>query len=396
MNNGYKTRIVPGIRAALVGLMLGFLGISTAYGFACAEGKAPVPHAKKKTCVPCGHAGQPACEAWRKGPRCSAYLQRIDGICEARGGQGELQYKKGLGFIGFDCKPGYQKDPHKKGYCTACGDLNQPSCEAARKGPACAEGLKPQTMGIWGKCVPDNAVERELKKQATEEIKEHLQDIVDIVVRAVYEGTHPASVRSVTESYTQVAKSRPGTAPTPAIPPLLLHGTMGTRSLSASSGGGGGSGVFRSWTLGAGADANVGVGVSVETGLAIPFSGGGMKGYTQVSTDFQIGFGGSGGVTVGVSTGAYDKQGGKSLGYKVSVDAVFDIVKDLKKLKEATQAADEFKKWGGAHPDMAIGVWFNRAAGGHVGSFQGITVTLSGSAGENAGATYSKAQTYQF
>ena len=68
----------------------------------------------------------------------------------------------------------------------------------------------------------------------------------------------------------------------------------------------------------------------------------------------------------------------------------------MKKLTQVAQAADEFKKWRGAHPDLSIGVWFNRAAGGHVGSFHGIKVTMRGSAGEHARATYSKAQTYQF
>ena len=133
MINGYKTRIVPGLSAIFVCLMLGFLSINSAHAlgfFACAKGKAPLPHNKKK-CVPCGHAGQPACEALRKGPECFDYTQKINGICEARGGQGQRQYQKGLGFVGFDCKPGYQKDPHKKGYCTACGDLNQPRCPSS-------------------------------------------------------------------------------------------------------------------------------------------------------------------------------------------------------------------------------------------------------------------------
>lgn len=394
MNDSYKARFVPGIRAVFVCLMLGFLGIGTAhaFGFACVEGKAPLPHAKKKTCVPCGHAGQPACEALRKGPECGAYLQKINGICEARGGQGQKQYKKGLGFIGFDCKPGYQKDPNRKGYCTACGELNQPSCEAARKGPACAKGLKPKTMGIWGKCVPDNSVERELKKRATAEIQKHLQDIVDIVIRARNEGANQASVRSAVTSYREVAKPGAKTVTAVDIQPLVLHGTMGTRSLSSSSSGGGGGG-FSSWTLGAGGDANVGVGVSVETGLALPFAGQGRKGYTQVSTDFQIGFGGSAGVTVGLSTSAYDKQGGKALGYKVSVGSVVEMVKNLKDL---AQIVDNFKKLGAVQPDLAIGVWFNRAAGGGVGSFQGITATIGGAAGPNVGATYSQGQTFQF
>lgn len=376
MNSKLKTGFIPAIKAVFACLMLGFLSIGTAGA----------------SDTPCGHKDQRACPALRKGPECFDYTQKINGICRARGGEGEEQYKKGLGFVGFDCKPGYQKDPKRKGYCTACGDLNQPSCEAARKGPACAAGLKPKTMGIWGKCVPDNSVERELKKQATAEIQKHLQDIVDIVIRARNEHTQQASVRSAVESYRQVAKSKPGegTATAVEIQPLVLHGAVGTKSLNGSTGGGGD---FKSWTLGAGGDANVGVGVSAETGLAFPFGARGQKGYSQLSTDFQIGFGGSAGVTVGLSTSAYNRQGGGSLGYKVSVASVVEMVKNLKDL---AQIVDNFKKLGAVQPDLAIGVWFNRAAGGHVGSFQGITATIGGAAGPNVGATYSKGQTFQF
>ena len=389
MNNGYKARMVPGIRAVFVGLMLGLLGINTAYafGFACAEGKAPLPHNKKK-CVPCGHKGEPACEALRKGPECFDYTQKINGICEARGGQGEKQYKKGLGFIGFDCKPGYQKDPNRKGYCTACGELHQPSCEAARKGPACAEGLKPKKIGNSDQCVLDTGIESQLKRRATEEIMRNLQAVVDLAIKAINERTHKSSVRASVASYKKGKKVSPGSGTATAVQPLVLHGAAGPKSLHGSSGGG-----FMSWTLGTGADAVVGLGVSVETGLAFPLAGGGQKGFTQFSTDFQLGIEATGGVTAGLSTNAYNKQGGKSLGYRMSVASVIQVVKGLKDLAELVEDLTQLEE---VHPDLVIGVWFDRAAGGHVGSFQGITATVGAAAGLGLGATYSRAQTWQF
>jgi hypothetical protein len=357
-------------------------------GFDCNPGFQKDPK-RKGYCTACGRVNQPGCEAARKGPQCHAYLQLIDGICRARGGEGQLQYKKGLGFLGYDCKPGYQKDPNKKGYCTACGDLNQPSCEITRTWSGCAEGLKPKTFGTFGKCVPDDAVERELKKQATAIIIEHLGQIVDIVIKASNERAQTARVRAAVDSYKRAPKK--GAEGSAAgitsynFTPLTVRNTAGmTRSRA---------GIFQSWTLGAGGDANVGVGVSLETGLAFPLSNDAEKAYTSVSTDFQIGFGGSAGVTVGLSTDAYNNQGGKSLGYKVSVASVIDFVKDLKDLK---QLAENFSKLGAAEPDLSIGVWFKRTLGGGVGAFQGITATIGGAAGPNVGATYSKGQTFQF
>ncbi|MGH8737163.1 MAG: hypothetical protein ACREVC_07375 [Burkholderiales bacterium] len=385
MNDKCKIRLVAGIRAIFACLMLGFLSINPAIA----------------SDTPCGHKDQRACPALRKGPECFDYTQKINGICRARGGEGEQQYKKGLGFIGFDCKPGYQKDPKKKGYCTACGDLNQPSCEAARPGPRCDKGLTHKKVGSWEKCVPDNGIEKELKKQATEKIKSELQYIVDIGMRAFNERTHQSQVRSAVDDYRSGRATR-GTAATAGIvgaatgndiQPLVLHGAVGIKSLNSTNSSGN-AGNYESWTLGAGGDANAGVGVSIEQGMAFALSNmRSRKGYTSFTTDFQIGFGGSAGVTVGLSTSAYNGQGGKSLGYKVSVTSVIDMVKNLKNLE---QIVERFKSLKTAAPDLSIGVWFARKGNGGVGAYQGLTATIGGAIGPSVGATYSQGQTWQF
>jgi hypothetical protein len=364
MNGMNTTGFVRAIGAVIVCLTLGSVGIGTA---SASE-------------APCGHKDQRACPALRKGPECFDYTQKIKGICRARGGEGERQYKKGLGFIGFDCKPGYQKDPHKKGYCTACGDLNQPSCEAARKGPRCDEGLKAKKVGGWEKCVPDNGIESQLKRRASAEIMKNLQVIVDIALRAINERAQKSDVHAQVARYKKGVDVRSGSG---AVQPLELREAAGTS----------GSDDFKCWTLAGGGDANVVVGISIESGLAFPFRGGGEKGYTQVSTDYQIGFGASVGPSVGVSTGAYDRQGGRSLGYRLSVTSLLNVVKDAKELAEGVRT---LKQLAGLHPDLVIGVWFGRARGGQVGGFQGLTASFSGAVGLGIGATYSRAQTWQF
>jgi hypothetical protein len=180
--------------------------------------------------------------------------------------------------------------------------------------------------------------------------------------------------------------------------PLVLRGPNNTitRSTSAEQSGTRSSsaaqfGPFKSWTIGADLDSSVGIGVAGETGLAFPFAMNANKAYSRLSTDFKIGFGGSGGMTVGLSTRAYDQQGGKDVGYKVSVASVIEFVKGLKDMK---QTVENFKTLGAVQPDISIGVWFED--NGDVGAFEGITATIGGAVGPSVGATYSRATTIQY
>jgi len=104
-------------------------------GFRCDSASlAPNPSG---ICKPCGHRdGQPACETMRPGPRCFRYMENIDGVCRARGGQGQRPYSG----VGFDCKPRYNVG--SDGMCTACGGDQQILCEAARPGARCNNGLE--------------------------------------------------------------------------------------------------------------------------------------------------------------------------------------------------------------------------------------------------------------
>lgn len=101
-------------------------------GFKCDNGYAAVG----KKCKPCGRKDQPACVAVRPGPQCLNYLEKINGTCRARGGQGQRPYSG----AGFDCRPGYNVG--SDGNCTRCGGKDQVECEALRKGPQCNSGLE--------------------------------------------------------------------------------------------------------------------------------------------------------------------------------------------------------------------------------------------------------------
>lgn len=98
-------------------------------------------------CKPCGHSdGQPACEKLRKGPQCYRYMEKISGVCRARGGNGQQPYSG----AGFDCKPGYNVGD--AGTCQPCGGSGQIECEALRTGSQCDDGLESyqNTCRAWG------------------------------------------------------------------------------------------------------------------------------------------------------------------------------------------------------------------------------------------------------
>lgn len=102
-------------------------------GFRCDKGLG----VKGGECKPCGHGdGQPACEAARSGPQCYRYMENVNGICRARGGNGQDPYSG----AGFDCKPGYNVG--EGGKCRPCGGEDQVECEPLRKGPRCEDGLE--------------------------------------------------------------------------------------------------------------------------------------------------------------------------------------------------------------------------------------------------------------
>lgn len=145
---GYKkTGVLLFIKAVFICMTLGILSVDSVeagIGFDCKKGYAPN---KAGQCVKCGHKDQPACEPMRKGPQCFDYLEKINGICIARGGQGDLPYSG----AGFDCKPGYNVGSN--GRCTRCGGKDQVVCEPMRGGNQCKAGLdKFQGMcRAWGK-----------------------------------------------------------------------------------------------------------------------------------------------------------------------------------------------------------------------------------------------------
>lgn len=148
MKNLRKAGFVLLIKAIFVCLLLGGQAtVNTAaagVGFDCDKGKAPNSSGR---CVPCGHKNQPACEPMRKGPQCYDYLEKINGVCVSRGGEGDQPYSG----MGFDCKPGYNVGSN--GRCTRCGGKDQVACEPVRKGAVCKGNLEKYQgyCRAWGK-----------------------------------------------------------------------------------------------------------------------------------------------------------------------------------------------------------------------------------------------------
>lgn len=141
-----NTGVLLLFKAVFICLALSLISIDSVeakLGFDCAKGKAPNASGQ---CVTCGYKDQPSCEPARKGPQCFDYLEKINGYCRSRGGQGDLPYSG----VGFDCKPGYNVGDN--GRCTRCGGNNQPVCEKMRGGKQCKDGLKRYKgeCGRWG------------------------------------------------------------------------------------------------------------------------------------------------------------------------------------------------------------------------------------------------------
>lgn len=351
-------------------------------GFQC--DKELAPHNGK--CLPCGYRNQPMCEAARKGPQCFDYLgETKEGICRELGGEGQLKYEG----AGFDCKPGFNVNPDKPGYCTACGALNQPGCEPVRRGKRCDEGLKVENK----RCVPDETsiIAKKVSEKATQELQKYLAEIVKIIVTARNAKNDSRTVNELSVAELNAKKSKASKSTTNA----------GRMTFSSDEIGGNPAcdlGNFKSWSISAGADANIGIGASGEFMYALRCADhqAGQRdsqAYIGGSQDKQSGGGASAGMSVGLWSDAFDNLDGKSHGYTLSITSAMDV---LKAATVSTALMDSLRNMKQVAPDVGISVWFARLKDDEVGSFQGISVSLSGGVGIDAGGRYSKASSIKF
>jgi hypothetical protein len=104
----------------------------------------------------------------------------------------------------------------------------------------------------------------------------------------------------------------------------------------------------------------------------------------------------SAGITVGMSKEPFDAIAGKTHGFTLSILAAADTIKALTVSTALMDSLENLKQLAKIAPDIAIGVWFERKNDGKVGKFQGISVSLTGGVGIDAGGTYVQETTHQF
>ncbi|GEM_PF-6753955 len=370
-------------------------------GFPCDKGLAD----DNGACQPCGKAGQVACHPMRSGPRCVDYTQEDDGRCVRRGREGEDPY---VG-IGFDCAPGFNVGSNGK--CTACGGVNQISCEVMRRGSRCEEGYRK----IDGVCRPD--VFEALKDKSKDTLKDKASGLVGIILEAInrdqdeeVEGRMAAALQN-RELRTKNASGGSRSAvrlPTANektniadLARLFDDGTSGAArssdrgSFCTALGG-------RTFTLGASVAANLVRGMTFDGGLAFPCDGiqnsdGDLfKWYASSSIDTTIGGGGSAGLTLGVWSSAYDDLAGPSHGLTFGLGDALDTLKGFRQIEQfmdALEDASDLSDMVGV--SVSVSLWYERTSDTNIGAYQGMTITISKGAGLDAGYTYSKATTSQ-
>ena len=384
-----RKRLFFYFKALLIGWALSFFSVGPAAAFDCEQGYA---HNKAKKCVPCGHKDQPSCEPLRKGPQCFDDLQKIDGICVVRGGEGQLTYSG----LGFDCRPGFNKDPKDKRKCTACGELKQPSCEPMRKGARCNTGLKPKFTALNVEtCIPDpeSVLIKKVQDDAKKMLKEYLADIVQMILRARNGSQDSLQVSEVRVAVHNLEQSSKKTGKNGDRVTMTTEQVPDNTACEF--------GHFKSWSLGVGGDANALRGAGVESGLSIRCADHkpgqqDAKLYWSTSTSRQLGADASAGITVGMSKEPFDAIAGKTHGFTLSILAAADTIKALTVSTALTESLKNLQKLANATPGIAIGVWFERKNDGKVGKFQGISVSLTGGVGIDAGGTYVQESTHQF
>ncbi|MEL6661798.1 MAG: hypothetical protein AAFO57_05800 [Pseudomonadota bacterium] len=315
----------------------------------------------------------------RPGNRCTtAYTQEIDGICEARGGHGELAFEG----IGFDCRPGfnYRRQGNGEKRCEPCGGQGQLICELARRGDPCNEGLSHDFR--WGRdvCVAD---EPELDDLVYEAAIETLQDAGEGIFNAIM----PMAFEIHEDQDTlEGIENEDGDA---------AEGLEGESQTIAEAFD------FKTLSVGATAEANFIIGVGVEGGVAFDITEDDdpMKWYSSVGISNQLGAGSSYGGVVGVWNTKNDELGDPfEEGGSKSVGMVFDIRTVLEFAGYKSNMLTDIGTQSST-ATLLVGVWFARDEDVRDYkdlTFTGITLSPVLGVGTNvAGTTYVEATTWQ-
>lgn len=332
------------------------------------------------TCTACGGAGQPSCEATRPGKRCTAaYTQENkDGICEARGGNGQPV----MTGLGFECRPGFNWRKHEDGEkrCEPCGGQGQPRCEAMRPGDPCGAGLEVDSRPGRNYCVAEQPDTVDLVYEASKEIlRDAGEGIFNAVVPMAFE------IHEDQEALSDISDEDEGAA-----------GDLedDSRSLADLVD-------FKTLSVGATAEANFIIGVGVEGGVAFDITDreDALKWYSSIGVSNQLGAGSSYGGVIGIWN-VRNNQLGKPIseGGAKSVGVIFDVRTFLEFAGKKTSVLTDIGTQSST-ATLLIGVWFERddeVTEYEDLKFTGFTFSPVLGVGTNiAGTTYVEATTFQ-
>lgn len=341
-------------------------------GFRCEKGLAPSGSGDSETCQPCGKADQPSCEPLRPGKRCDdAYTQENDdGICEKRGGNGQPAFEG----IGFECREGFNWDRGLPGNrtCEPCGGFGQVTCEVARPGSICDEGLEQDHD--WSldrnRCYPS------LMSKTTDAAWDKIDDVGEDLMGLLGDAFSIHDDSGLTQSLANqddAAADALSASTDNGVNPCLLD-------------------AFKAFSVGATAEANFIIGLGIEGGIAwdvTPEPRNPWKWYGAVSQSTQLGAGTSYGANLGCWTSENTELSGQSVG----------LVIDLRDFISKTHGLETdilTDVAGGRTATVLVGIWFERD-GDRLGDFAGITLSpVLGNGLNLLGATYVESTTGQF
>ncbi len=331
-------------------------------------------------CVACGGKDQPMCRATRPGPQCRDYLGEVDGYCRERGKEGQEPYEG----IGFDCAPGF--NIASNGLCTACGGVDQISCEVMRPGPRCDEGLSEED----GVCQTD--VRAEIAEVIRDAMEDEIADFAESLIEMIETAQEADQSEAARSSFNLARTNYEKTIGQRAIGSSMRVNTADIPDNEGCLGGN-----FNSWTIGFSGEAGVIGGAGGEAGMAFrcgdhQANQQDSKWYTSTVENYSLGGGASVGVTVGMWKADFDNLSGPSHGYTLNLSDAFST---LQAASVATRTMDKFEDLMKASFELSLSAWFEQNDDGSVGDFAGLSVTLSKGVGVNAGGIYSDVKTYQ-
>lgn len=366
-------------------------------------------------CKPCGGANEKACRALKEGKRCESGLTVDGDVCKPCGAEGEIACPiamkghvcdDGLGNIGGICEPCGKKGiaacpwtehgrqceagtTESDGVCTPCGAVGQIACKITDRGKTCQLGAKRED----GQCVGD--IGEKVYDRMKEEIGKFAQELLDMALAAGNVDRNDIVRNSI-----------------------LIAEVNRSKTLNSEKGGDNGAGdiatfdasdlpdnnaclgdSFQSWSVGVGAGGVLlSSGVSGEAGLAFRCADWEQgqkdaKWYSSGALNSQLGANASAGVTLGMWKDAFNNLSGDSHGYTLNFVSALGLIKAL---SVSTALLDSLDDTNQIQPEMSVGMWFERERDDEVGRFLGMTVTISGGVGIDAGGVYSQAKTKQF